>query len=108
MKLIPASRAACTMRTQSSWSGFPHAPNIIAPRHSGDTRMPVGPRVRRSIEVPSGRGRNEDGAAVVGQLGHRLEHVAEGAVRGLLLRGAGQDPGIPATAQLLDGGDVDR
>src|SRR5882757_8122922 len=49
MKLIPASIARCTMRTQSSWSGLPTAPNIMAPRQSGLTLMPVAPRVRKSM-----------------------------------------------------------
>src|SRR5438128_7982010 len=45
-KLMPASRAACTMRMQSSWSGLPHAPNIMAPRHHSLTLTPVVPKVR--------------------------------------------------------------
>ncbi len=31
-KLTPASSAAWMIRMLSSWSGLPHAPNIIAPR----------------------------------------------------------------------------
>src|ERR1700719_211659 len=31
---------------ESSWSVLPHAPNIIAPRHSGLTFTPVRPSVR--------------------------------------------------------------
>src|SRR4051812_33690689 len=46
MKLIPASMAAWMILTESSWSGFPHSPNIIAPRQSGLTFIPVRPRVR--------------------------------------------------------------
>src|SRR5579875_1001577 len=46
MKLIPASSARWMIRTASSWSGLPQAPNIIAPRHSGLTRTPVRPSVR--------------------------------------------------------------
>src|SRR4051794_14115280 len=49
MKLIPASSAAWMMRMLSSWSGLPHAPNIIAPRHSGETLTPVRPSVRCSM-----------------------------------------------------------
>src|SRR4051794_39612989 len=49
MKLIPASSARWMMRTESSWSGLPHAPNIIAPRQSGLTFIPVRPRVRCSM-----------------------------------------------------------
>src|SRR5262249_44620874 len=48
-KLMPASKAACMIFTQSSWSGLPHAPNIIAPRQSGLTWTPVRPSVRISM-----------------------------------------------------------
>ncbi len=34
------------MRAQSSWSGLPIAPNIMAPRQYVLTSMPVPPRVR--------------------------------------------------------------
>jgi len=44
MKLMPASSALWMMRTDSSWSGSPQDPNIIAPRHRGLTLMPVRPR----------------------------------------------------------------
>src|SRR3954452_10784225 len=46
MKLIPASSARWTMAMDSSWSGLPQAPNIIAPRQSGLTLTPVRPSVR--------------------------------------------------------------
>src|SRR5438105_9927075 len=49
MKLMPASRAAWTIDTQSSWSWLPQGPNIIAPRHSGLTLTPVRPSVRCSM-----------------------------------------------------------
>src|SRR5947209_6745642 len=49
MKLIPASSARWIMRTLSSWSGLPHAPNIIAPRQRGLTCTPVRPSARSSI-----------------------------------------------------------
>src|SRR4051794_5268447 len=52
MKLTPASSAAWMMRIESSWSGLPQAPNIMAPRQSGLTRTPVLPRVRYSIPRP--------------------------------------------------------
>src|SRR5664279_5998696 len=52
MKLIPASRARWMMRIDSPWSGLPHSPNIMAPRQSGLTLMPVRPRVRVSMERP--------------------------------------------------------
>src|SRR3954449_461056 len=58
MKLIPASSARWMMRTDSSWSGLPQAPNIIAPRHSGLTWTPVRPRGRCSMSrEATGRGR---------------------------------------------------
>ena len=48
MKLIPASSAAWMIRIESSWSGLPQAPNIIAPRQSGLTSTPVRPSCRCS------------------------------------------------------------
>src|ERR1700704_6202969 len=52
MKLMPASRAAWMTAIESSWSGLPQAPNIMAPRQSGLTWTPVLPRVRYSIQRP--------------------------------------------------------
>src|SRR3954452_23625745 len=49
MKLIPASSARWMMRTHTSWSVSPQAPNIIAPRQSGLTWTPVRPRGRSSM-----------------------------------------------------------
>src|SRR5881392_2541665 len=49
MKLMPASSTAWMMRIDSSWSGLPHSPNIIAPRQSGLTLTPVLPRLRSSM-----------------------------------------------------------
>src|SRR3954453_17412709 len=46
---MPASSAAWMIRIESSWSGLPQAPNIIAPRHSGLTLTPVLPRLRYSM-----------------------------------------------------------
>src|SRR3954470_12676016 len=46
---MPASSAAWMIRVDLSWSGSPHAPNIMAPRHSGLTWTPVLPRERYSI-----------------------------------------------------------
>src|SRR5215208_6505978 len=57
MKLIPASSAAWMIRVDSSWSVLPHAPNIIAPRHSGLTLTPVLPRLRFSMRRPYSGGR---------------------------------------------------
>jgi hypothetical protein len=56
-KLIPASRALWTIRIESSWSGFPMAPNIMAPRQYGLTSIPVRPSVRYFILLPFGGGR---------------------------------------------------
>src|SRR4051812_24965621 len=47
---MPASSAAWMIWIESSWSGLPHAPNIIAPRHRGLTLTPVLPRLRYSIQ----------------------------------------------------------
>src|SRR3954471_16304672 len=49
MKLIPASSARWMILIESSWSGLPQAPNIMAPRQSGLTWTPVLPSVRYSI-----------------------------------------------------------
>src|SRR3954454_2178786 len=46
MKLIPASSARWMIAMDSSWSGLPQAPNIMAPRQSGLTLTPVRPNVR--------------------------------------------------------------
>jgi len=46
MQLMPASTARWMIRTDSSWSGLPQAPNIMVPRQSWLTWTPV---------VPSGR-----------------------------------------------------
>src|SRR4051812_46512741 len=37
------------IRMPSARSGLPHAPNIMAPRHSGETCTPVLPRMRISM-----------------------------------------------------------
>ena len=52
MKLIPASSAVWMIRIDSSWSGLPHAPNIIAPRQNLLTDTPVRPNWRCSIGSP--------------------------------------------------------
>src|SRR4029450_1271284 len=46
MKLIPASRARWMIAMDSSWSGLPQAPNIMAPRQRGLTWTPVRPSGR--------------------------------------------------------------
>src|SRR3954447_1985953 len=70
---MPASSAAWMMRIDSSWSGLPHEPNIITPRHSLLTETPVRPRGRSSM---SGLG----GVLVVGHVlapGHRAPGLVE-------------------------------
>src|SRR5271165_1057739 len=54
MKLMPASSARWMIAIESSWSVLPHAPNIIAPRHSGLTLTPVLPSLRCSIAMVAG------------------------------------------------------
>src|SRR6478736_4267167 len=49
MKFRPASSALWMIRIDSSWSLLPQSPNIMAPRQSGLTYVPVRPRVRCSI-----------------------------------------------------------
>src|SRR3954447_23668188 len=68
MKLIPPSRAAWMIRTDSSWSALPQSPNIIAPRQSGLTLTPVLPRLRSCMA-----------AHLVDRREARLEAVARGA-----------------------------
>src|SRR5262245_1008905 len=51
MKLTPCSRACATMRAAVGSSVAP--PNIMLPRHSGDTRSPLRPNVRYSIAALS-------------------------------------------------------
>src|SRR6185503_7057722 len=55
MKLMPASRAAATMRPASALSV--RSPNIIVPRQTGETFRPLRPRFRYSMEAPENRGR---------------------------------------------------
>src|SRR5580700_11283188 len=50
MKLTPCSRARATMRAAVGSSVAP--PNIMLPRHSGDTRSPLRPNVRYSMPNP--------------------------------------------------------
>src|SRR4051812_11480397 len=52
MKLMPASRAAWITAIDSSWSGLPHCPNIIAPRHRLLTCTPVRPKRRYLMGSP--------------------------------------------------------
>src|SRR5215208_6416725 len=68
-KLTPASSARWMMRIDSSWSLLPQSPNIMAPRQSGLTYMPVRPRVRCSIGQTLLPGRR--GAASAGDGGDR-------------------------------------
>src|ERR1700731_2854111 len=50
MKLTPASRAKATMRSDAAASVGP--PNVIVPRHSGETLSPLRPRLRDSMAAP--------------------------------------------------------
>src|SRR6185503_5573579 len=76
MKLMPASSAAWMIRMLSSWSGLPQAPNIIAPRHSGDTLTPVRPSgrwvMRRSLR---GLGQRDLADHRGGEIGEQLDLV---------------------------------
>src|SRR5688572_11590930 len=65
MKLMPSSSALWMMRTQSSWSGLPMPPNIIAPRQSGLTLMPVAPRVRIFMRPCLSQLKDQDALLVV-------------------------------------------
>src|SRR4051794_30446597 len=94
MKLMPASSARWMIRIESSWSGLPQSPNIMAPRQSGLTRTPVRPRGRRCM-VPTLDDRRGAPASVAGaQTRVRLDG------RVALARGLGDRP--------APGGSVDR
>src|SRR3954453_4844393 len=103
---MPASSAAWMMRIDSSWSGLPHEPNIIAPRHSLLTETPVRPRGRSSIsgsgvlvvgDVPApGQGAARVVVLLHGDVGH--EAVGSGAVPVVL---AGLEEDTVAGADLL-------
>src|SRR3954454_12614628 len=100
MKLMPASRARWMIRIESLWSVLPHAPNIIAPRHSGLTWTPVRPSERISIGChstrPDGAAPDEAHARSRPRGGHHARWAAMGAARGGLARwparGGGADP----------------
>src|SRR4051812_18330838 len=51
MKFTPASSAVDTMRTQSSTSGLPIGPNIMAPRQYSLTVKPVRPSGRYLTKI---------------------------------------------------------
>src|SRR4051794_23429487 len=94
MKLIPASSARWMMRIESSWSGLPQSPNIMAPRQSGLTRTPVRPRERRSMLPTLDDRRGAPASAAGAQTRVRLDG------RVALARGLGDRP--------APGGAVDR
>src|SRR5882757_1841295 len=83
MKLIPASSARWMTEMDVSWSRSPQAPNIIAPRHSGLTWMPVPPRPRYLMaELPCWRLPERDHSYVASHListglkaAHREKHT---------------------------------
>src|SRR5215212_561720 len=113
MKLIPASSAAWMVRIESSWSGLPQAPNIIAPRQSGETWTPVRPSWRCSTvpSLPSGEldVRGDRGREVLEQLDLMAAPVARLRVdhaqrpEHLASRLAQRDPGVRDDAHLLHG-----
>src|SRR3954462_5517034 len=82
------------MRIESSWSGLPQAPNIIAPRHSLLTETPVRPSGRCSIGAPwSGVTRSAGGSGAVLLVGHLLPPGDRAAGLVLLLHGdVGHEP----------------
>src|SRR5215213_3985670 len=126
MKLTPASSARWMMRMDSSWSLLPQSPNIMAPRQSGLTYMPVRPRVRCSIAetlLPAGaprgsarrgggRGGDADGVVAAGGevagdgqlLGRAVgdPQLAVGAAGGADGRGGGVDRGRVAAGGFVD------
>src|SRR5690348_17017358 len=80
MKLMPASRARWMIETDSSWSRFPHCPNIIAPRQSGLTLTPVRPSVRcfmasTLLTAPLACSRSRASVDAEAGAPHVLEHV---------------------------------
>src|SRR4051794_38301764 len=82
---MPASSAAWMIRIDLSWSGSPHAPNIIAPRHSGLTLTPVLPRLRYSMVqrrnpslVVQQRALGVQAAGVAGERAVRADHAVAG------------------------------
>src|SRR6185312_7417806 len=97
MKLMPASSAAWMTATDSSWSGLPQAPNIIAPRQRGLTFTPVRPRVRYFIAASlSSSGRRyarERRPGTGGACRQRAAAQRSGAAR---QRASAREPGIPA------------
>src|SRR3954447_25029630 len=84
MKLIPASSARWMIRTESSWSVLPQAPNIIVPRQSGETWTPVRPSGRYSMR--SG--------------------LRDGHAEAFERDGFGLRPAALASVQCVDGGDL--
>src|SRR3954465_5535377 len=81
---MPASRARWMMRTESSWSVLPQAPNIIVPRQSGETWTPVRPSGRYSI--------------VLGLRDRHAERLERHRV--------GPGPAATAGVERIDGGDL--
>src|ERR671910_1824052 len=79
MKLIPASSALWMIRIDSFSSLLPQSPNIMAPRQSGLTYMPVRPRVRCSIGETLLPGRGGDrGARSGGPAGRAIASARGG------------------------------
>src|SRR4051794_16188231 len=89
MALMPASRAAWTMRAQSASVVAPHAPNIIVPRHSGVTDRPDAPRARVGVAISD-----------VGHEGQVLVHRPDG---GRALTDGRRHPLHRSRPQIADG-----
>ena len=82
-----------------------HGP--LRPRALGDHAARRAPRAALTLSPASAAGATQHVLAVVAQLGDRLAHVGERAVRLRLARPLLVDLGVPAAAQLLEARHVD-
>ncbi len=96
MKLMPASSAWWMIPTDVSWSGSPHAPNIMAPRQRGLTCIPVRPRLLCSMPLQPRPG----------PVGPAVEGPARAARRAG--RGSADGDGHLVAAGVLVAGDADH
>ena len=80
---------------ESSWSVLPQAPNIIAPRHSGLTLMPVAPSLRCSIAIGASQLSRITGCFAAATSSRRRTGVVYGRLQRDLgvLGGLGEDRG---------------
>src|SRR4051794_763680 len=109
---MPASSARWMIRTESSWSVLPQAPNIIAPRHSGLTCTPVRPSGRISISgtLRPGLERPDEAVRVVGVLvrlavheeGRRAAHTAVDRALEVLVDAPGQLVGAHVAREAVE------